>query len=156
MHIIIYICKLQILFWEKTRIVRHIRHVYIIHVRTQIKQTTKRKIKCQNLKAKHAVVKIVLACTWARIVRKIKSQIVTNKLAARLGGFCLSFLGFCVIITGEFKKLDSGLSQAYFIRCGSIVKLMLSVLFCIVHIPDTCGWGAVGYKKRETGKPQNQ
>ncbi len=29
MHIIIYTCKLQILFWEKTHIVRQIRHVYI-------------------------------------------------------------------------------------------------------------------------------
>ena len=72
---------------------------------------------------------------------------------ATVGGFCLSFLGSCVIIIGEFKKLDSGLSQAYFIRCESIVKLMLSVLFVSLTSPTLFVVGELLVIKN--GKPES-
>lgn len=95
-----YVClKITIFFWEKTRIVCVKAHVYIKSVRTSINNINKRKKICQNLKIKRVVVKIVLVCTWARTVRKIKSQIViNNKKTAQSGGF-YSAVQFVFIIS---------------------------------------------------------
>ena len=87
MHSIIYINKLQILFWEKTRIVHSLPYLYIINVRTKINKTTKKEKKCQNLKVKLVAVKIVLVCMKIKSARKIKSHIATSKSTAQTGGF---------------------------------------------------------------------
>ena len=143
-----YVClKITIFFWEKTRIVCVKAHVYIKSVRTSINNINKRKKICQNLKIKRVVVKIVLVCTWARTVRKIKSQIVINNKINRpigrfLFGCAIRFYHICDLLllcncTGRWYctrvAFASGLTWVAH-KCNVLAKAVRSVQYRFVQI----------------------